>query len=218
MDASEFPANAKNPPRKAKDGDAPKREEKKVKRVVTSEVTRRPKPLGKRFAETFVLGDMKSTSGHVVFDVMIPAAKDMLVDAGYEMLQRIFYGESRGGHRRGRGSSPANNSQVNYNKMSSSSYARRDESRPMSRRDRATHNFDEITLDHRSEAEEVLENLYELIGQYDVATVADLYDMIGTTSDFTDEKWGWTDLRGSGVHKTRYGYLLDLPKPSPIDS
>jgi hypothetical protein len=87
----------------------------------------------------------------------------------------------------------------------------------MSQRGRAKHDFDEIVLDQRSEAEEVIDRLYDVVNKYEQATVADLYDLVGLSSNHTDHKWGWTDLRGSGVSRIRDGYLLDLPDPEPLD-
>ena len=81
----------------------------------------------------------------------------------------------------------------------------------------AKHDFDEIVLDQRAEAEEVIDRLYDVVSRYESATVADLYDLVGLPSTHTDHKWGWTDLRGAGVSRIRDGYLLDLPDPEPLD-
>jgi hypothetical protein len=87
----------------------------------------------------------------------------------------------------------------------------------MSRRARARHDFDEIVLETRGEADEVIDQLYEIVSRYDSATVADLYELVGLASTHTDNKWGWTDLRGAGVTRVRSGYLLDIPEPRPLD-
>ena len=79
------------------------------------------------------------------------------------------------------------------------------------------HDFNEIILGTRVEAEEVIDRLFDLLSKYDNASVADLYELVGITANFTDEKWGWTDLRGASVAKVRNGYLLDLPRPEPLD-
>ena len=87
----------------------------------------------------------------------------------------------------------------------------------ISRRARASHDFDEVILQSRAEAEEVIDNLYEVVSQYGAASVADLYQLVGITASHQDTKWGWTELRGTGVSKVRHGYLLDLPQPVPLD-
>ena len=86
----------------------------------------------------------------------------------------------------------------------------------MSTRDKATHNFDGIILESRREAEEVIDRLGDLIDNYDAATVSDLYELVGITGSFTDDKWGWTDIRSAGIRRVREGYLLQLPRTEPL--
>jgi hypothetical protein len=86
----------------------------------------------------------------------------------------------------------------------------------MSRLARSQHDFDDIVLDSRVEAEEVIEKLFEVVSRYGAATVADLYELVGLSTAHTDQKWGWTDVRGAGVSRIRGGYLLDLPDPEPL--
>ena len=48
-------------------------------------------------------------------------------------------------------------------------------------------------------------------------TVADLYDLVGISSDYTDRKYGWTDLATAKPIRVRGGYLLDLPRAKLLD-
>lgn len=208
---NEFPANSH------KQKITVNSESKKIEKIVDGEVTRRKKPLGKRMAETFVGGDIKSVGQYVVFDVMIPAAKDMFSDAISTGIERMLFGENRTPSRRSRSSSSNGFGHVAYNRFASSQSQRRADPRgTFSSRARATHDFDEIILESRIEAEEVIARLYGLLSEYQLATVSDLYEMVGITGSFTDEKWGWTDINGAGVTRIRNGYLLDLPRPEPI--
>lgn len=214
----EFPSNSQRAARPRPERTAaPKRE--KVERVVTSTVQQRKKPLGKRFMETFGGGDAKGTASYVVAHILVPAAKDMLADAVTQGFERMIFGESRSGSRRpGRSSGPAG--YVAYNRMAATRGHSRDreETREISRRARSTHEFDEIILDNRVEAEHVLEKLEEIIAQYGECTVSDLYDLVGVTSKHTDGKWGWSDLQDARVEFLRGGgYLLDLPRTAPIE-
>lgn len=212
---SEFPSNR----HKDKVKQAPtKPEEKKVQQVTQSQVVRRKKPLGKRFTETFVGGDTSSVWDYVVFDVLVPAAKDMFADAVSQGVERMIFGEARSTSRR-TGRRPGD-PHISYNRYSSSRRPGPPDDRSrhnLSRRARASHDFDEIILATRVEADEVLDRLFDLVSKYESATVADLYDLVGITGSYTDDKWGWFDLRGAGVTRVRNGYLLDLPKPEPLD-
>ena len=57
----------------------------------------------------------------------------------------------------------------------------------------------------------------ELIETYGSATVADLYDLVGITCNYTDNKYGWTNLRNAEPIRVRDGYMLKMPKALPID-
>jgi hypothetical protein len=215
MDEEEFPANRRNPkPREPK-------ETKVVEKVTTGVVARRKKPFTKRLAEVFVADDAQSVGSYILFDVLIPAAKDVIADVVSQSIERTLFGGARSASRR-TGLRPGGSSggHVSYNRYASTPPWNRDrrEERPqVSRRARASHDFDEIILATRHEAEEVIDRLFDLVARYEQATVADLYELVGITGQFTDEKWGWTDIRGSGVTRINSGYLLDLPKPEPLD-
>jgi hypothetical protein len=192
-----------------------KPEEKKIESVVQGEVIRRKKPLGRRFLDTFVGGDAKSVMGYVVMDVLLPAAKDTIADAFSQGIERMLFGEARSTSRR-TGARPGTG-YTSYNRFASSSSMRREDPRTISRQNRARHDFDEIILATRVEAEEVIGRLFDLVSQYEQATVADLYELVGITANYTEQKWGWTDIRGAGAVRVSGGYLLDLPRPVELD-
>ena len=72
-------------------------------------------------------------------------------------------------------------------------------------------------LETRGEAEDVLSRMDELIDTYGVVSVADLYDLVGISCNYTDNKYGWTNLRNAEPVRVRDGYMLKLPKALPID-
>lgn len=190
---------------------APEPEEKKIERVTTSDPTRRKKGLAKQFQSTFFGGDFKTASNYVVFGVLIPAAKEALVEAGSAGFEKLIFGESK---RRGGARSSGPLGYVSYNRMSQ---PQPQVSRPtLTQRGRAQHDFDEIVLESRQEAEAVLDQLYDLLSKYDEVTVSDLYELTGIKSTHVDKQWGWANLKGSGVSRVRGGYLLDLPEPTHL--
>lgn len=206
MEIPEYPPNSESSRREP--------EEKDIKRVTSGEATRRKPPLRKQFSKTFVAGDARSAWQYVVFDVLIPAAKDMIVDAGREGLERLVFGDGRR-----KGSTPPQagpSGYVTYNRHPMGSRMTSPQ-RVMSRMARARHDFDDIVLEERGEAENVIDGLYEVVNRYGVASVADLYSMVGIQSTHVDTKWGWTQLRGAGVSRVRGGFLLDLPEPEPLE-
>lgn len=191
------------------------RPEKRVDRVVQSKVVLRKKPLGKRFAETFLGGDARGVGSYVMLDVLLPAVRDMVADTFSQGVERLLYGEARSTSRRGyRPGGGATYGHTPYNRAYRPDP--RSEREPAYRRTRRTHDFDDIIIETRVEAERVLDSLFDLVLKYERASVADLYDILGITPPYTDNKWGWTDIRGADIKRVREGYLLDLPQPEPI--
>lgn len=209
------PAATERSSREAK----PEQEKPKVEKVITGDVIRRKKSLGKRFRETFIGGeDARGVMQYVTFEVLAPAAKDMVADAVSQGVERLIFGEARSASRR-TGVRPGSGSYVSYNKIRSGLVRNdpREDPRPqLSRQARRNHIFDEIVLATRAEGNEVLDKLFVLVDQYESASVSDLYELVGITGDYTDEKWGWTDLRGATILRVNDGYLLDLPPTVPL--
>jgi hypothetical protein len=224
MDSS-FPGNSFNG-RDQKVAPEGTPEKKNLDPVVKATSVRTRKPsLGRKFKETFMGGDARTAWGFVFFDVLVPAAKDTISEAFSQGVEKMLFGEVRNARRRG-GSSGSQN-YTNYRQYSSSnsrppweSAGRNDRSerREISREARASHDFGDIILDTRPEADAVIERLYNVLNQYDVVTVAELYSILDMNSTHQDGKWGWYDLRGSGPTRARGGgFSLNLPRPELID-
>ena len=77
--------------------------------------------------------------------------------------------------------------------------------------------LDDIILESRGEAEDVLERMDELIATYQLVSVADFYDLVGVSGNYTDNKYGWTDIRNASVIRVRDGYMIKLPKALPLN-
>lgn len=210
-----FPSNA----HRKKAAETPK-ERPAVEKVITGGVIQRKKPFGKKFAEVFVGDDVNNVLAYVFGDVMVPAIKTTMSDMVSEGIERLLFGDTRRS-RSTRVGKPVQN-YTSYNRYYDSKQPRPlgrpepQEHREMSSRAKATHDFDEIILRDRGDAEQVLDKLTELIDTYEVATVEDLYDAVDITSTYTDQRWGWYSLAAASVSRVREGYLLNLPKPVAI--
>jgi len=178
-----------------------------VQPVVTGEITRRNKSFIHKASDAFFAESDGTVTDYIIFEVMIPAAKNMISDAISEGVNKILFGDSRRSSS-GQGSRPGYTS---YNTVRAS----RPEPR-MTTRQRGNHDFSDLITETRGEAEDVIEGLRTLISQYEVATVADMYALANITSSFTDDKWGWTDLRSASIRPTRGGYLIVLPRTQPL--
>lgn len=210
----QFPGNSKEKPA------PPDPDDVESKKVITGKVIRRKQPLGKRFWATFIGGQAKEVWEYVVFDILVPSVKDMVIDSFSSGIERMLRPEGRS-HRSVLNRSLSRPGYVSYNNYSRPSTKppfRAGEDRPYSGRPRVNYEFKDVILETRTEAETVLADMYHIAEKYEVVTVMNLYEMLGIRGSNIDEKWGWTDLRGTGATRLLDGtYLVDLPPPIPLD-
>lgn len=186
-------------------------EKKPIERVTSGAVIQKKRGMGSKIRENFTGDDARSVGHYIFFDVIIPAAKNMLFDATSQGVERMLFGDSRGRNRPS-SSGRSGSGYTSYNRMYDNK-SRDNAPRELSTRARSSHDFDEIILEERGEAEAVIDELSNLIDEYGQVKVTDLYSLVGISGNYTDDKWGWVDLRTATTTRVRQGYLLDLPKP-----
>ena len=183
-------------------------ENKKVEKVVKGAVKTKKKSGSTRFKDVFIAEEASSVKDYILMDVLLPTIKKAISDIVSNGVDMLLYGET------GRSSSRRSGSKVSYSKY----YDERDRGRERDyRRIKSAYDYEDIFLETRAEAEEVLNRMDDLIDNYGIVSVADLYDLVGISSNYTDNKYGWTNLRNARVERARDGYYLNLPKALPID-
>lgn len=188
---------------KYKEEKTSREEKKKVEKVVSGVVKTKKKSEIKKVADIFISEDIQNVKSYILMDVLVPAIKKAVSDIVTNGIDMILYG--------GKGSLSSKVSYRNY-------YDRKDDYRPYnSPLTRAAYDTEDIILQTRGEAEEVLARMDELISCYGVVSVADLYDLIGKTCSYTSNKYGWTNIRNAEAIRVRDGYMLKLPKALPIN-
>lgn len=213
---NEFPPNShsQKEARPSRNTERPS-EKKEVVRVTRGKAIQRKKPLHRKFFEAFRPEDGRGFVEVALLDVLVPGIKDAIANSATDAIENALgVGHVRSRRRSGGGG------YTSYSRMGSArprDRRDRDDDRRPRHRDTSPADHREIVLDSRVEAEEVLDNMIELISKYETATVRDLLSLVGEPHSFTDEDWGWTDLRGARVHRVREGYLIDLPRPEPLD-
>lgn len=201
--------------KKQRAGAVQKPPDKKIEKVVTGAVATKPKPLGEKFKSLFLGHDVKGVLQYIAAEVLFPAARNAIVDATTKGIERAVYGEStlRPPRRGGYGPRTTYNSPVSRDPRSHQGYLP-DQSRRHAINSKPTGR--DIILSSREEADLVVERLSDIINQYDFACLADLFELVGLPSSYTDQKWGWTFLPDIEVRQVREGWLLDLPPVDPI--
>ena len=183
-----------------------KKEDKKIEKVATGKVKTKKKSGTNKFSDVFVTEDISNVKDYILYEVLLPAAKKTLSEIVSNGIDMLLYGETKS-------KSKSRGSKVSYSKY----YDDREEDyRRSSRRRVLGYDYEDVILESRREAEEVLNRMEDLIDSYGVVSVADLYDLVGISGNYTDNKYGWTNLRAAGIERTRDGYLIVLPKVKPL--
>ena len=156
-----------------------------------------------KLVDIFITKDMNSVRDYVVHDILIPEIKKVIEDIVVNSVGMILHGSDSVQRRK-----PSNdNSYRNY-------YDKKD--RPIQKN--RSRSYEEATFNTRTEANEVIDRMDELIDRYGFVRVSEFNELAGITGNYTDTKYGWTDIHTANVIRTREGYyIIKLPRSLPIN-
>lgn len=183
-------------------------EPKRAEKIVHGKVKTK-KNKTRKLTDVFITEDAANVKNYIVMDVIVPSIKKAIYDLVVGALDMSLFGGRGGGKR----PTADKVSFRDYNSVS-----RRDD-RTYGSNSRTTasgYSYDDIILDSRGEAEAVLMRMDEIMEEYEIVRVADLYDLVGITGDYTDNKYGWTNIRNAEVVRVRDGYKIKMPRALPI--
>lgn len=186
--------------------------EKRVEKVISGTAKTKKKSDIQKFTDVFLADDIASVKEYAVKDVVIPTIQKGIVDIVQNGIEMLIYGATGATPRR----SSSTASKVSYRSYYDKRDDRERDRRSVSRA-RSTYSYDDIILDRRGEAEEVLDRMYETVERYGMVSVGDLYDLVGITGDYTAHRYGWANLDSAYVKRIREGYTIVLPKAMPFD-
>lgn len=222
-DKTQLPSNARKQKLQGlelpSNSDTKKREllvaERKIsaKKKVSGRIVTRKQSLGTRFAENFLGGDANSVGEYIFQDVLIPALKSMVSDMVTGGIEMFLFGDRQS-------SSRGSSSRKKPSMISYSNYFQDMARKPAdSRASRSPRRgkLDNLYVNNRRDADVVLEMLDNIMEEFNVVTVADLLTTMDLESDYTDNKYGWTNLAKANVQRTPDGYKINVPRPESLD-
>lgn len=179
---------------------------KKLESVVSGNVSMRKKTTLKKVADIFFQKDINDVKSYLIMDVLIPEIRDALYNLVMNGLDMMLYDGKR--TRKASSNTMRVNYSAKYNNQTSIP-----ESSNSSPRTKSGLNFDDVVFDDRMDAEEVLNQMLNIIEQYDSVSVADFCELAGIPGEYTDRKYGWTSLGAAEVKRiSGGGYILKLPR------
>lgn len=189
-------------------------ERKKVDKVISGTAKVKKKSEFRKFADNFISEDVDSVTSYVVKDVIIPSVIDLIEDIVVGGIRTLLRGESgRRDSRDRRTSYGGSPSYINYNRMSD----RRDDRSYRDNQTRRGYDQGSVVVNSRADAEAVIEQMDGIIETYGMVRVADLYDLVGMTSNYTDNNYGWTNIRNAEPVRLRDGgWEIRMPRAIPL--
>lgn len=172
------------------------KQDRKVEKVISGTVKTKKKTGLNKVKNIFISGDASNIKEYILMDVLIPNVKKAISEIVTNGIEIMLYGET--GRKKN-----SNASRISY----------RDYYPKEGRQTRdGGYDCNDIILETRGEAEDVLSRMDEIMDAYGNVSVADFYDLVGVTGNFTDNKYGWTNIRSANVIRVRDGYMIKLPK------
>lgn len=175
--------------------------------MVTGAAKTKKKSEARRFLSIFAPDDAENVKSSILSDVIVPGVKAAIAD----VISIVLFGDT------GRiGSRKSGGSRIAYQKYYDD---RRDDRREYGRpRAAVGFEYDDIIFETRGDADLVLDQLESAIAKYEVASVADLYDLAGVTCrNYTANRYGWSDIQSAKVVRTSEGYVIRLPRAVQIN-
>lgn len=181
--------------------------EKRVEKAVTTTAITKKKSTVQRLSEEFISDDAKNIKSYVFGDVLIPALKKAISDIVTNSIDMLLYGDSR-----------PNQPKTTASKISYRNYwdDRRTVNEPRTVSS-YSYNYEDVVLATKGEAVEVLDRMDELIAAYGVVRVADLYDLVGKPGNYTDNRYGWINIKNASIIRVREGYMIKMPRVTVVD-
>ena len=218
--------------RKQLKGNSFKQREEEIQETLTKAVTDSKQPvrqvakgkvrkpsLLKKFTRYIIEDSVETAREKTLGDIIIPGIKTLIYDTFTDMLDIMLFGGNGAPMGRYASGTPARRGgQTSYSKFyNKQNGTTGNGGRNGSYRD-VPYDPDDIILDTRAQANNVLNELNNVIMKYGQASVAHFYDIVGVTGEWTDNRYGWTSLRGAGIKPVRDGFMIILPPTIVLES
>ena len=153
----------------------------------------------KGFFDFLVSEDASSVKSYLLSDVLVPNIKRLIQELVTSGINQLLYGNDYKPSK-----SSNNTSRVSYNSFSNQTV---NQPKRLKGND-----IIEIEVDTYTDSQNVIYQLQALVDQYNQATIADLYDLVGIDGDFTDNNYGWKDLTRVSVIPYGRKFIIRMPR------
>lgn len=182
------------------------RKEKKVEKVVSGEVSSKKRSMGSRIGRAMINDDIGDITDYLIFEVLVPVFKQACAEGLTNAINGIFGTNVRV-------PLSGNTRNVAYSKISTGTQQKQPS---VTERDVSIFDYENQLFETRSDCEEVINALADIIEEFGCASINDFYDLIGKTAPYTAQKYGWKSMSSAYPQKVRDGYVIKLPRATLI--
>lgn len=198
-------------------------EKKPIEKVPLKGTVIQKKPsFASKLKETFIAEDARDVGDYILWDILVPTVKRTIRDIIVGSADRVFLGTGVSSNssvlHRERGVTYVKR-RTDYSSASQSNRpGTRVETRslPSPQGSRINFGLNDIVFDNYEDASNVLERLVDYLDTYGQVSVDDYFDLIGQTSPYTAQRWGWSSLSSATIINVNGGYFIKLPNPTII--
>lgn len=165
----------------------------------------------KRFFGSFLASDLEDVRDHIIFDVIQPRAKTLLVDALHRACEMIILGKA----------SP--NRSAQYSREGYTRYYRenRVDERPRDRNQNTMYApYRDPLFDFEDDAWKVIDDLIDYVEEYPTLSISEFLTFCKRPEDdeYTYQNYGWTRaaVKSARPEEVNGGWIIKLPKPKYI--
>lgn len=187
-----------------------KSENKKFHKVTTGKVSVKKKSGAKKLADIFIAGDIEQVKRSIVNDLLVPGAKNLVANVFNTAINMLLFNNQRPGNYTWYGPNQYQQPRPYQTTSYSAYYSQNQYQQPAPQTGYSQEQ--EVVFTSRVDAENVLDQMNGAIATYGQVSVADFYDLMGITANYTDNSYGWFSLMGTQIRAVNGGFIIAFPK------
>lgn len=171
-----------------------------------------PKPsFARKLKETFIAEDARDVGDYILWDILVPTIKRTIRDIIVGSTDRIFLGTSV----QTKSSNLYRERGVTFVRSGPSSNVTAVSNHPAPYK-KSNFRLDEIAFDYNDDAQEALDLMVEYLSEYGKVSVDTFFEIIGQSSPYTAENWGWTSLTNATIVRSNFDGKYHIKFPNPV--
>ena len=189
---------------------------KKIEPVNIGKVELKKQTPGQKIKKAFGGINLKAAAQYSIEKVLIPEARRAISSTLINLVEKSFYGDTKGAPRTLGSANSTSNTRVRYDRISSNDPYYGTPIQMNTYQSNVTRIMD-FTYETYEDACAVIDRVNNYLAQYRVITVQDFCEIVRVQFTFNDSNFGWTSFEGARPQPCVGGkYFIAMPAPQPL--